>query len=163
MKKSTKLIIGLTFLAATATAASVAIAVTTITRKTPKKQLSKQIKIFEEELETNKELKEFQKAEIKLALEAAQAVLSNPESSDEQIKNALDVLVKKVEEIKAQTEEPETPEQQLAKAKAAYNAKVKEAEELVAHLADEKYKEIKKTLEEEVATAKNDVPADNPT
>lgn len=58
MKKSTKLIIGLTFLAATVTAASVAIAVTTITRKTPKKQLSKQIKIFEEELETNKELKE---------------------------------------------------------------------------------------------------------
>ncbi|MDP4042993.1 hypothetical protein Q8W60_01850, partial [Mycoplasmopsis arginini] len=109
MKKSTKLIIGLTFLAATATAASVAIAVTTITRKTPKKQLSNQIKIFEEELETNKELKEFQKAEIKLALEAAQAVLSNPESSDEQIKNALDVLVKKVEEIKAKTEQPENP------------------------------------------------------
>ncbi|SGA27402.1 Uncharacterised protein [Mycoplasmopsis arginini] len=165
MKKSTKLIIGLTFLAATVTAASVAIAVTTITRKTPKKQLSKQIKIFEEELETNKELKEFQKAEIKLALEAAQAVLSNPESSDEQIKNALDVLVKKVEEIKAKTEEPETPEQQLAKAKAAYNEKVSEAEQLVTQLTtdDNKYQQIKETLETEVAAAKADVPADNPT
>ncbi|WP_282460235.1 hypothetical protein, partial [Mycoplasmopsis arginini] len=153
MKKSTKLIIGLTFLAATATAASVAIAVTTITRKTPKKQLSNQIKIFEEELETNKELKEFQKAEIKLALEAAQAVLSNPESSNEQIKNALDVLVKKVEEIKAKTETPESPEQQLAKAKAAYNEKVSEAEQLVTQLTtdDNKYQQIKETLETEVA------------
>ncbi|WP_282456465.1 hypothetical protein, partial [Mycoplasmopsis arginini] len=54
-------------------------------------------------------------------------------------------------------------EAEFEAAKTAYDAKVKEAEELVAHLADEKYKEIKKTLEEEVATAKNDVPADNPT
>ncbi|MDP4043201.1 hypothetical protein, partial [Mycoplasmopsis arginini] len=48
-------------------------------------------------------------------------------------------------------------------AKTAYNEKVKEAEELVNQLADEKYKEIKKTLEEEVATAKADVPSENPT
>ncbi|WP_427867557.1 hypothetical protein [Mycoplasmopsis arginini] len=165
MKKSSKLLIGLTFLAATATAASVALTVATVVKKTPKKQLSKQIKIFEEELETNKDLKEFQKAEIKLALEAAQAVLSNPESTNEEIKNALDVLVKKVEEIKAQTEEPETPEQKLAKAKAAYDEKVKASTELMAQLTTEdgKYSEIKTTFENEVTSAKADVPAENAT
>ncbi|WP_282456449.1 hypothetical protein, partial [Mycoplasmopsis arginini] len=48
-------------------------------------------------------------------------------------------------------------------AKTAYDAKVKEAEELVAHLADEKYKEIKKTLEEEISATQVLISSQNPT
>ncbi|WP_206601201.1 hypothetical protein, partial [Chlamydia abortus] len=66
------------------------------------------------------------------------------------------------------TEAKKAIDQEIAEfeeAKNSYNEKVSEAEQLVTQLTtdDNKYQQIKETLETEVAAAKADVPADNPT
>ncbi|VEU81526.1 hypothetical protein V2E25_00800 [Mycoplasmopsis arginini] len=166
MKKSRKLVIGLTFLTAAATAALATTVVGILKNQNlpPENKLELSKKKFGEKVNESKELldklldpkyKDIRK-NLQDALDETNKNItkdSNAEDYDKQIEN----LSKAIEEVKKDKQQIDINDGSLDKSKKEYEEAKKSAEDLASKLTDDKYKTVKDKLDKAIVDATKNI------
>ncbi|WP_369991466.1 hypothetical protein AB8O52_00345 [Mycoplasmopsis arginini] len=166
MKKSRKLVIGLTFLTAAATAALATTVVGILKNQnlSPENKLELSKKKFGEKVNETKELidklldpkyKDIRK-NLQDALDETNKNItkdSKAEDYDKQVEN----LSKAIEEIKKDKQQIDINDGSLDKSKKEYEEAKKSAEEFTSKLTDDKYKTVKDKLDKAIAEATKNI------
>ncbi|WP_330463167.1 hypothetical protein [Metamycoplasma gateae] len=156
MKKSSKILIGLSILTA---ATALTVTATTIVLHTKDKKdnkLEKEISKFKQELETNKDLTEYQRKGLLEAIAKAEKVLNSKESTKEEIQKALETFLAETSHFMS------TKESEKDVAKRELISVINLVKEYIKNeLSDAKYSSIKETLEQKIAEIEPQTTADD--
>lgn len=166
MKKSRKLVIGLTFLTAAATAALATTVVGILKNQNlpPENKLELSKKKFGEKVNETKELidklqdpkyKDIRK-KLQDALDEANKNITKDSKAEDYDKQT-DNLSWAIEEVKKDKEQIDNNDSSLDKAKKDYEKAKKSAEDLASKLTDDKYKTVKDKLEKAIADATKNI------